>query len=248
MSEKEIDAVLKGIHNGTINTANLPQNVYDEIRKKLAAGTEQGFGSTLGSLGEETSEFQTLASLQDNTTFFSAAKTFQQVNDMQFLRLDEDGNLRSFNEFKKDSRGVFDTYNQDWLETEFNTSISQSQSAAQWQEIQSQKETLPLLQYQTADDERVRDEHTAWDNITRPVGDPFWDTHMPPNGYNCRCQIIQLSSGSSSSLAGVPKNSATLFADNVGKTEQVFKEEGKDKHPYFEAPKKLKDKNFGLPK
>lgn len=248
MSEKEIDAVLKGIHNGTITTASLPKNVYDEIRKRLTEGTEEGFGSTLGSLNEGTSEFKTLASLQDNTTFFSAAKTFQQVNDMQFLRLDEDGFLRSFNEFKKDSRGVFDTYNQDWLETEFNTSISQSQSAAQWQEIQAQKEALPLLQYQTASDERVRDEHAAWDNIIRPVDDPFWDTHNVPNGYNCRCQIIQLSSGKVSSLKGVPKNSATLFSDNVGKTAQVFKEEGKDKHPYFEAPQKLKDKNFGLPK
>jgi hypothetical protein len=64
--------------------------------------------------------------------------------------------------------------------------------------------------------------------------------------HNCRCTVIQLPSGKVSSLSGVAKNTNGMFADNVGETEQVFKEKGKDKHPYFNAPQKRKDKNFGL--
>jgi SPP1 gp7 family putative phage head morphogenesis protein len=246
LSEKEIDAILEGIWKGNITVNSLPKKVYNENKEKLNKGVEKGFGSKLKDHGIKSKAYKTLSSLQDNVTFFSAAKTFQQVNDMQFLRFDEKGFIRSFNDFKKDAGQVFETYNTDWLETEFNTSISQSQSAEQWATIIDQKNDLPLLQYQTADDGRVRDEHSAWDNIVRKVDDPFWSTVMPPNGFNCRCTVIQLSSGKVSSLSGVAKNTNGMFADNVGETEQVFKEKGKDKHPYFNAPQKRKDKNFGL--
>jgi uncharacterized protein with gpF-like domain len=48
------------------------------------------------------------------------------------------------------------------------------------------------VRYITRRDERVRSEHAAWDNITLPVDDPFWDTHNPPCGYRCRCRITTM--------------------------------------------------------
>jgi len=247
ITKKEEEAILKKIWDGIYTVTNLPHEVYFENKDKLHSGIEEGFGNVFKRLKQSGAEFVTMQSLKDNTTFFSAAKTFQQVNDMSFLRFDENGFIRSFRDFEKDAGKVFNTYNRDWLETEFNTSIAQSESAARWSEIQATKGDLPMLQYQTASDERVRDEHTAWDNIIRPADDSFWDTRMPPNGYNCRCTVIQLPSGNKSSLKGVPKNSAPMFADNSGKSAEVFKEKGKGSHPYFDAPQKLKKKNFGLP-
>ncbi len=242
----EILSILRGIWRGNINVNTLPKQVFNENNDKLTEGVEKGFGNKLKDLQQGTPRHRTMQSLQDNVTFFSAAKTFQQVNDISFLRFNENGFIRSFNDFKKEALPMFDQYNVQWLETEFNTSIAQSQSAESWATIQENKEALPLLQYQTAADERVRDEHVAWDNITLPVDHEFWDSHFAPNGYNCRCEIIQLSSGSVSSIAGVPKNSDKLFADNAGKSEIVFKETGDAKHPYFDAPQKRKDNNFGL--
>ena len=245
ITEAQEDETLKGIWNGSITTAALPVIVYNENKDKLIEGVEKGFGSKLKDLSEESQKFKTLDSLVNNVDSFSAAKTFHQVKDMEFLKFDSNGNIVPFSEFKKEAGEVFKVYNKTWLETEFNTSISQSQAASQWSDIQANKQDLPLLQYQTADDERVRDEHTSWDNIIRPVGDPFWDTHFAPNGYNCRCQIIQLSSGKISSLSGVPENSAPLFADNAGKTEKVFNDTGKDKHPYYDDLPKNFSKNTG---
>lgn len=46
--------------------------------------------------------------------------------------------------------------------------------------------------YVTVGDNRVRDEHAALDGTTRPKDDPFWNSWWPPNGWNCRCQLIPL--------------------------------------------------------
>lgn len=39
----------------------------------------------------------------------------------------------------------------------------------------------------------ARPAHQAWEGITLPVDHPFWDTHMTPNGWRCRCGVSQWS-------------------------------------------------------
>jgi SPP1 gp7 family putative phage head morphogenesis protein len=46
--------------------------------------------------------------------------------------------------------------------------------------------------YVTAGDDRVRSSHIAMDGVTLPKDDPFWLKNKPPNGWNCRCQIIPI--------------------------------------------------------
>ena len=46
--------------------------------------------------------------------------------------------------------------------------------------------------YVTVGDARVRDEHAVLDGLTRPKNDPIWQKIWPPNGWNCRCQLIEL--------------------------------------------------------
>lgn len=79
------------------------------------------------------------------------------------------------------------------LETIFRTNIASAHAASQWRRIRETKHDFPYLQYQTVGDSRVRDEHAAWDDIVLPVGDRFWRTHFPPNGYRCRCWVRQIS-------------------------------------------------------
>ncbi|MBR3070248.1 phage minor head protein [Fibrobacter sp.] len=33
-----------------------------------------------------------------------------------------------------------------------------------------------------------RDEHKAWNGITLPLEDPWWEKHSPPNGFGCMCE------------------------------------------------------------
>jgi hypothetical protein len=108
------------------------------------------------------------------------------------------------------------------------------------------------LQYQTIGDGRVRPTHAALDNIIRPISDPFWKQYYPPNGWRCRCTVIQLSEGQETDLSGFnpPDDVPPLFRMNAGVDGYVFKSKGKDKHPYFDIAKEDKaaaKNNWGLP-
>lgn len=255
LSAKERDTLFRQIWNGTLHVRNLPENLYFDIAKQLQKAVVEGFGAEAKNVKRivaqiEGPDLEVLESLNQNIFAFSAAKTFQQVNDMSNFLFDEQGFKVSFKEFTNNIDPVYKQYNQEWLRTEFDTAVSQARSAAQWQNIQRDKETLPLLKYQTAGDSKVRPEHAAWDNIVRPVDDPWWDTHMPPNGFSCRCIAIQLDEGKTTDLRGVKRNEDKLFAMNPGKDELIFQEKGKDMHPYFKVDQKFtvhKSNNFGLP-
>lgn len=78
------------------------------------------------------------------------------------------------------------------LETIFRTNMQSAYAAGQWQEIEQQADVAPYLMYDAVDDHRTRAQHRAWDKTVLPVTHPWWKTHYPPNGWNCRCGVIQL--------------------------------------------------------
>lgn len=73
--------------------------------------------------------------------------------------------------------------------TMFNTNLRTAHMAGRWKQIQRVKETRPYMVYMTVGDQQVRPEHAAWHSIVLPVDDSFWDTHLPPNGWGCRCYV-----------------------------------------------------------
>ena len=79
------------------------------------------------------------------------------------------------------------------LETIFRTNMQSAYAAGQWDEIQAGAADAPFLLYDAIDDFRTRPAHAAWDGKVLPANHPWWRTHFPPNGYNCRCGTIALS-------------------------------------------------------
>jgi SPP1 gp7 family putative phage head morphogenesis protein len=86
------------------------------------------------------------------------------------------------------------------LTTIFETNMRTSYAAGQWAEIQQTKVDSPYLMYDAVDDDRTREEHAAWDGTVLPADDPWWSSHMPPNGWNCRCGVIQLSADQAAAM------------------------------------------------
>jgi SPP1 gp7 family putative phage head morphogenesis protein len=74
----------------------------------------------------------------------------------------------------------------------FQTNLRTSYAAGKWDQIQQVKDDRPYLRYVAVMDDRTRPEHAAWHDTVLPVDDPWWQTHFPPNGWNCRCTVQNL--------------------------------------------------------
>jgi len=65
-------------------------------------------------------------------------------------------------------------------------------AVGQWERFEKTKSHMRYLRYVTKRDEKVREHHRNWHNLTLPVDHPFWDTHAPPNGLRCRCSLTAM--------------------------------------------------------
>lgn len=91
------------------------------------------------------------------------------------------------------------------LETIFRTNIQSAYAAGRWEQIDANARTAPWLLYDAVDDFRTRPEHAAMDGTVLPVTDKWWKTHHPPNGWNCRCGVVQLSDAELAEYGLAPK-------------------------------------------
>ena len=131
------------------------------------------------------------SALQRSNYIFSGFKTFHELHEASALLIDSNGNRKPFEQFLNDVRKIDDTYNRNYLRAEYNFCHSSAQMAAKWDEFQADGDDYNL-QYRTAADGRVRPEHAALHGVTLPPSDPFWKTYFPPNGWNCRCNVVQV--------------------------------------------------------
>ena len=122
---------------------------------------------------------------------FSGIKTFHELNEAFPSLLDENGNRKPFERFLNDVRKIDDTYNSHYLRAEYNFVQSSAQMAAKWEQFAEDGDRYNL-QYRTAGDSKVRPAHAALNGVTLPPSDTFWQTYYPPNGWNCRCTVVQV--------------------------------------------------------
>lgn len=77
----------------------------------------------------------------------------------------------------------------------YETNLNTAYAAGRYEQM-TEPETLaafPYWQYVHSGSPNPREEHKAWDGIILPADDPFWDTHYPPNGWNCGCFVRVIS-------------------------------------------------------
>ena len=129
--------------------------------------------------------------LKESDYIFSGIKTFHELNEAFPSLLDENGNRKSFNQFLNDVQEIDSTYNKAYLSAEYNHAQAAAEMAAKWEEFEEDGDEYNL-QYRTAGDDKVRPEHAALHGVTLPMSDPFWDEYYPPNGWNCRCTVVQV--------------------------------------------------------
>jgi SPP1 gp7 family putative phage head morphogenesis protein len=180
----------------------------------------------------------------ENDVFvFSGFKTYNQLKEASLLLNDENGVIKSFDKFKQDVLRIDKAYNKTYLEAEYNFAVSSAQMASKWLEMEADGDEYNL-QYRTASDGRVREDHAILHDTTLPPSDPFWDKYYPPNGWNCRCTAVQVlkdkypvsnseeaqkcGDTATTKIGKNGKNNAAIFRFNPGKDKIIFP----PTHPY----------------
>jgi len=229
--EPELKRIAQLIHDGKLKTGQIDKAMVAKIAEQLMSGVFTGYGKNLDDKLSET-ERTFLNQIQRNVYVFSGFKNYQQLKETSLLLKDDDGKLKSFNDFLNDVKQVNSTYNEVYLNAEYSNAVASAQMAQTWHDYETNG--IETLTYRTAGDDRVRDDHAILDGTTLPIDDPFWSTYYPPNDWGCRCDVepgVDNSKvkPSANELPDIPP----MFQNNVGQSGILFP----DTHPYFEVSK-----------
>lgn len=138
----------------------------------------------------ESPDHNTMEAFQQNIHRFGVDKTQKQIFDLN--KIIKDPAVKTAEDFYKRARKVFPNYKRIWTQTEWEQAHATSQAAANYKGYMDNIDIAPYWQYKTVGDERVRREHAALhDKVFRKDDTSAW-TFLPPNGWKCRCDDIEL--------------------------------------------------------
>lgn len=221
-----------------------PEMLSDRPIRKMIEETSSSLSTALDEdiAQELTPEMRN--ALERDVFLFSGFKTYHNLKEASLLLENKErGGINTFNEFYNSIRAIDDKYNRDWLRAEYQFAVNSAAMATQWEQALKDKD-LYALQYVTVGDDRVRPEHADLEGVVLPMDDPFWRTGTPPNGWGCRCTIMQVpleenplttqeqsdrSRAASSALDDMTEGKNSIFRFNPYYDQALFP----PTHPYF---------------
>lgn len=171
-----------------------------------------------------------LEALRHSEAVFAAFKTHQQQTELHEQPTDEEGKLKSFDQFRKDTEPIIQEYNVNWLRTEYDTSVRRARFAADWKRFEKDKDLYPNLKWLPSVSVNKREGHRVFYNRVWKADDPFWNTNYPGNLWNCKCGLTstdeKITEGRTPSGHDKPEPG---LDKNPGITGEMFT----DTHPYI---------------
>lgn len=235
---KVMEQIAKDKYEGKLKDGDLSDEYIHKTYNELNGAFKNGFDSSNYEVHGATNGIspETLK-MKQNLFKFSGAKTYVMLEEVNQILTSEKGN--NWNTFKNEVLKLNPKYNKNYLQAEWQTAKQAGYHAANWDEYQRNKDLFPNLKYMTQKDERVREPHRLLHGIIAPLNSDFWKTHYPPNGWRCRCYVVQTAEPPTKD-DDIPnlneKEFPKEFRVNVGISGEVFKETDENKgkaHPYF---------------
>lgn len=244
--EQEYQAYYESVFNDD-DSADIPARLHLVYAQKLQKAFLSGFKERLAAIDYNSPDMLKRAMYEANIYEFSGFKNWK----LSLLLNDLAKDAKSFEDFKAEALKLY-KFNANHLKTEYNFAEAASQMSAQWLRYQETSDQFDL-RYSTAGDSRVRSDHKALDGITAPANDPIWNRIYPPNGWGCRCDVIQVPRAFDPMTKARNKqktrNAGSVeiekeFAVNRGKTSHIF--ELSD--PLYKDYRKLVSADLGVNK
>lgn len=135
-----------------------------------------------------------IALQKSQATFIAGLASLEQTKFMLGLlnkTLREGGTFQQFQQGVKDNTIGIDLPRYR-LDNIFRTNLQTAYNHGRWNGQSVAAHSRPYLMYDAINDSRTRPSHMVMDQTILPRDDPWWNTHYPPCGYRCRCNVVSL--------------------------------------------------------
>jgi SPP1 gp7 family putative phage head morphogenesis protein len=135
------------------------------------------------------------------------------------------------------------------LSTIYHTNIQSAYNSGIYQRQAENKELNPIYMYSAINDSRTRPDHAKWNGYLARYDSPFWSTHTPSCGYNCRCRRLAMSEakaillgyGKQKTPEGMPDNGFD-YDKTLGLKKGLERAKNNAKENIYEAENALRKK------
>lgn len=171
--------------------------------------------------------------IRTNNRIWSAFRVHRMQNDIAAQLLDSDGQLKPFDKWLKDIKGMTNHYVGPWLRTEYNTAVLRAHQAADWKHFEAEQDVFPNLRWMPTTSPQQDPLHRQyWESkLTLPINHPFWSEHRPGDRWNCKCTLEQTDAAANDTVIKdfypVPQQQG--LDNNPGDDGKLFS----DSHPYI---------------
>lgn len=231
-----MEQLAKDVYEGKTDSKSIDPAYIKAMYGEMNTAAGKGYGKDWYKVNKSTGNISPeVTQMQRNLYKFSGAKStvvLQEIN--QILQKEQ-----PWKQFLSEVLKLNPKYNKNYLQAEWQTANQSAKHAKDWLYYKENVALYPNLTYKTQNDEKVRDAHILLNGVVAPIGSDFWKSHYPPNGWRCRCYVVQ--------TAEKPWNEDKIpklddkefpkeFRINTGESGQVFSEDDLKEskaHPYF---------------
>ena len=131
--------------------------------------------------------------LRTNNAIWSAFRVHRMQNDIASQLIDENGQLKKFDRWVEDIKGMTNHYVGPWLRTEYNTAVIRAHQAADWKHFEAEADVFQNVRWMPTTSPQQDPLHRQyWEKkLTLPITHPFWEKHRPGDRWNCKCTLQQ---------------------------------------------------------
>ena len=229
-SPEVLSQALRAIYDGMNVEDEIQRDAFEEM---LRIFNEAAVAGIIASKKTPPRMETFLEQLKYNNEVFSAFKVHRMQNDMAARLVDENGQLKPFEKWKRDVEDIADHYCNRWLQTEYDTAVLRAHQATDWLQFEAEKDVYPNLRWMPTTSPNPDEYHKQYwrAKLTLPINHPFWKSHRPGDRWNCKCSLRQTDEPATTEAIAdfKPVPPQPGLDNNPAKDGKLFS----DSHPYY---------------
>ena len=229
-SPEVLSQALRAIYDGMNVEDEIQRDAFEEM---LRIFNEAAVAGIIASKKTPPRMETFLEQLKYNNEVFSAFKVHRMQNDMAARLVDENGQLKPFEKWKRDVEDIADHYCNRWLQTEYDTAVLRAHQATDWLQFEAEKDVYPNLRWMPTTSPNPDEYHKQYwrAKLTLPINHPFWKSHRPGDRWNCKCSLRQTDEPATTEAIAdfKPVPSQPGLDNNPAQDGKLFS----DSHPYY---------------